>query len=466
MIAPRTLHREPPGPAAHPLFGNLFELRRDPLAFLSSCAREYGDIARYRVLQFPVYLLNNPNYIETVLVAQSRNFTKGRALRASHSLLGSGLLTSEGELWRRQRHLIQPAFQHDRIASYSQLCTRYAEGEIASWQYGERREIDRDMMRLTLLILAKSLFGADIESDVGAVNEAAGVFLQEFRNRLNAGLLIPGWLPTVGNRRLARAKRQLESIIDELVAVRRRNPDKGGDLLSALLGARDDKGAGMTERQLRDQLVTLLLAGHETTAVELTWTWYLLSQTPDVEEKLSAELRTELRGRAPSLSDLPRLTYTSRVLKESMRLYPPAWAISRRALKDCEIGGHLIREGSSIVLSQWVTHRDSRYFRDPDTFNPDRWTDEFEKELPRFAYFPFGGGPRTCIGAGFAQMEAVLLLATIASKFRLSRASPQPVELWPSLTLRPKGGLRMVLDKRQSGEEPSGRSSNSPATLN
>lgn len=455
MSAHRTRQNEPTGPPAHPLFGNLLELRRDPLGFLSACAHECGDIARYRVLLFPVYLLNHPDYIETVLVTQSRNFKKGRALRASHSLLGAGLLTGEGEEWRQQRHLVQPAFQRDRIALYSELCTTYAEREIASWQDGEAREINRDMMRLTLLILAKALFGANLESNVDSVSAAAGVFLQEFRNRMNAGLLIPGWLPTEGNRRLARATRELETIIYGLIAARRRAPQKDRDLLSALISARDDKGAAMTERQLRDHVMTLLLAGHETTAVALTWTWYLLSQTPHVEEKLNTELQTQLQGRAPTLADLTRLPYTAQVIKEGMRLYPPAWAVARRALNDCEIGGYRIRAGSSIVLSQWVTHHDARYFPNPDSFNPDRWTDDFAKDLPRFAYFPFGGGPRICIGAAFAQMEAVLLLATIASKFRLSRVSPQPVELWPSLTLHPKGGMKMRVHKRQGGRDPS-----------
>lgn len=445
MRAAHSASAYPPGPPAHPLWGNLLELRRDPLGFLTRCARDYGDIVLFRILHVPVYLLNDPAYIERVLVTENRNFAKGRAWRASRALLGEGLVTSEGAKWQRQRALVQPAFHREHIAAYAKLAVAFAQAEIATWQNGETRAIDHDMMRLTLRIIAKALLDADVSDDADQVGKAMRTFLQEFRNRVNTGLLIPEWAPTPSNRRMRQATRELEGIIFGLINLRRRMPqlEPSRDLLALLLEARDENGAPLSDRELRDQVMTMLLAGHETTALTLALAWYLIAQAPDVQTQLDIELQTQLQGRAPTAADVPRLPFTNRVVRETLRVFPPAWAFARRALHDIELGGYRVRAGSSITLSQWVTHRDPRYFENPDAFNPNRWTDSFINQLPRFAYFPFGGGPRICIGAGFAQLEVVLLLATIAQNVQLTRASAEPFELLPSLTLHPKHPIKM-----------------------
>jgi len=449
MSAVHSFSHAPPGPPAHPLWGNLLDLRRDPLGFLTHCARTYGDLVRLRILHVPVYLLNHPTYIERVLVTQNRNFAKGRAWRASRSLLGEGLVTSEGVTWQRQHALMQPAFHRERIAAYAQLAVAFAQEELATWQNDETRVIEHDMMRLTLRIIAQALVGTDIAENANVVGTAMRTFLQEFRNRVNTGLLIPEWAPTRSNRRMKQATRELEQIIFGLINVRRDDPHSqgDGDLLALLLEARDDNGAPSSDRELRDQVMTMLLAGHETTALTLTMAWYLIAQSPEVQAKLEAELQTQLGGRAPTAADVPRLTFTNRIVKETLRLFPPAWAFARRALRDIEIGGYRVRAGSSITLSQWVTHRDARFYENPETFHPDRWTDAFAGQLPRFAYFPFGGGPRICIGAGFAQLEVVLLLATIAQKVRLTLDSTETLELLPSLTLHSKHPIKMRISK-------------------
>lgn len=449
MSAAHSFSHAPPGPPAHPLWGNLLDLRRDPLGFLTDCARTYGDVVRLRVLRVPVFLLNHPSYIERVLVTQNRNFVKGRAWRASRSVLGEGLVTSEGATWQRQHALVQPAFHRERIAAYAELAVSFAQSEIAIWQNGETRAIEHDMMRLTLRIIAQALVGSDVAENASVVGTAMRTFLQEFRNRVNTGLLIPEWAPTLSNWRMKRATRELEQIIIGLINVRRGMPQsqQNGDLLALLLEARDDDGAPLSDRELRDQVMTMLLAGHETTALTLTMAWYLIARSSDAQAKLDTELQTQLRGRAPTAADVPRLTFTNRVVKETLRLFPPAWAFARRALHDIEIGGYRVPAGSSITLSQWVTHRDPRYYENPEAFHPDRWTDAFASQLPRFAYFPFGGGPRICIGAGFAQLEAVLLLATIAQKVQLTLASTEPLELLPSLTLHSKHPIMMRISK-------------------
>lgn len=449
MTLARFSSHQPPGPPVHPLWGNLLDLRRDPLGFLTGCARNYGDVVRLRVLHVPVYLLNHPAYIERVLVTHNRNFVKGRAWRAARSLLGEGLVTSEGAQWQRQRTLLQPAFHREQIAAYADLAAAFAQSEIATWQNGETRAIDHDMRRLTLRIIAKALLGANISDNADQVGIAMRTFLQEFRNRVNTGLLIPEWAPTRSNRRMKWATCELEKIIFGVIDLRRGAPqsERPSDLLALLLDTRDDNGAPLSDGELRDQVMTMLLAGHETTALTLTMAWYLIAQSPEVQTKLDAELRNQLRGRAPTAADLPRLTFTNQVVKETLRLFPPAWAFARRALHDIEIGGYRIGAGSSVTLSQWVTHRDARYFENPEAFLPERWTDSFVSQLPRYAYFPFGGGPRICIGAGFAQLEVGLLLAAVAQKVWMTLASPEPLELLPSLTLHPKDSIKMRIAK-------------------
>jgi cytochrome P450 len=389
--------RVPPGPAGNLALGNLIEFRRDPLGFFTRCARdaERGDLVRYRIAHVNVYLLNHPDLIESVLVTDHHNFIKGRTLQAGRVLLGDGLLTSEGESWRRQRRLMQPAFHRERIAVYGEAIVASAQQMLATWRPGETRDMHQEMARLTLQIVAQTLFGVQVGAEADEVSVALRVFLKQFRNQMDAALLIPDWLPTPGNLRLRAAIRQLEVIIYSIIRARRADRAERDDLLATLLRAQDEDGRQMTDRQLRDEVMTLFLAGHETTAVALAWTWYLLSQNPDVENKLVAELEAVLNGRLPTVADLPNLVYAEQVVKESMRLYPPVWAFARVAVRDCEIGGYPVRSGTSIAMSQWVMHRDARFFDRPAEFIPERWTDEFVRRLPRFAFFLSAAAPES-----------------------------------------------------------------------
>jgi len=442
--------RIPSGPKAHFLLGNLPEFRRDPLSFLSMCARDYGDVVLIRVAHLKAYILNHPDYIEEVLVTKNRSFIKDRTLRRRPFRLffGNGLLTSEGDQWLRERRLAQPAFHRDRLAVYAQAMVSYAERMMDNWRDGEIRDVHRDMMRLTLEILTNTLFDTDVARDAEEVAAALEIVMDRFAPQGSLVRILDNYLPTLGWIRFQKAVRRLDEIIYRMTARRRNRNEDRGDLLSMLLSARDEDGSGMTDQQLRDEILTLLLAGHETTALALSWAWYLLAQHPKVEAKLVEELQSMLGGRPPAISDLPRLRYAESIIKESMRLYPPAWNIGRQAVSDTEIGGYCVPAGTQVYLSQWAVHRDPRYYDNPEEFNPGRWTDGLEKRLPKYAYFPFGGGPRLCIGNSFAMMEAVMLLASIAQRFQLVIAPSHTVTVWPSLTLRPKRGIRVVLHRR------------------
>jgi cytochrome P450 len=438
----------PPGPRNRGIVGNFPLGSRDPLGLYTQWARQYGDIVYYRAFYRHIYFLNHPDLIERVLVSDYRSFIKGEALRSNRRIFGNGLLTNEGDSWLRQRHLIQPAFHRDRIESYGSTMVAYTERMIAGWRDGEVRDIHQDMMRLGLEIVAKTLFNVEITSERDRVVTALNTILE-----LGSGgrMLLPPllrMLPTPANLRYRRAARQLDNIVYGLIRQRRSNSQSTDDVLSALLQARDEGGGVMPDEQLRDEVMTLLLAGHETTAVSLSWAWYLLAQNPEVENNLWSELREVLNGRRPTTQDLSKLRYTERVVKEAMRLYPPAWAIVRNSLKDCEIGGYRVPAGATLMMSQWVMHRDPRYFEQPERFNPDRWLDERVKGALKFAYFPFGGGPRTCIGAALATMEAVLVLAAIAQKYQIRVAPGCRVEPLPTITLRPRHGIKVVLTRR------------------
>ncbi len=437
----------PPSPPGSWLFGHLFELQRDMLGFVTRCARELGDVVAWRLGRHRVYQINHPDLIEEVLVKNNRNFTKDFSLQLYRPVIGNGLLTSEGDFWLRQRRLIQPAFLRQRLAAYGEIMTAYARRMLDDWHDGQTFDMHEQMMRLTLYIAAKTLFDADMGEEAGDVGEA----LEEALRCIDTRLLFhpPLWIPTPGNRRLNRAVRRLDSHLFRMIEQRRASGKDHGDFLSLLLNARDeDDGGRMTDRQLRDEAMTLFLAGHETTALALTWTWYLLAQNPEVVAKLHAELDAVLAGREPTVADLPRLRYAERVVTESMRLYPPAYGLAREAVADCEIGGYRVPAGTTLYFLQWVVQRDPRFFPDPDAFNPDRWTEEFTQRLPKYAYFPFGGGPRLCIGNSFAMMEAVLALATVAQRYRVELVPDQEVKLWPSITLRPKDGIRVVVRQR------------------
>jgi cytochrome P450 len=441
----------PPGPSPDSRSGSFANYSRDPLGFLPALAREYGDIVTMRFYKFRVYYVNHPDYIEEVLVNQARKFIKGRILRANKGLFGNGLLTSEGDFWLRQRRLAQPAFHRARIAAYAETMVRFAERILEGWRDGESRDVHAEMMRLTLQIVSKTLFDADVDADVQEVNRALEAIM-EHNSDFRRLILTPSWLPTLRNIRAALATRRLNKIIYRIIGQRRAEGRNAGDLLSMLLHAQDEDGSRMTDRQLRDEVITLFLAGHETTALSLSWTWWLLAQHPQVEAKLHAELEATLGGRTPALEDLPKLRYLDHVVTESMRLYPPAWGMARLAIEDAEIGGYKIRKGSGVSLSQWVVHRDPRWYESPEEFQPERWEGDLLKRLPRFAYFPFGGGPRQCIGNTFALMETALILATIAQKFRLRLVPGHAVVPIASITLRPRHGIRVTLEARKPAE--------------
>lgn len=440
----------PAGPKAKFPGATLITFRRNPLDFLQKLQKEYGDISYFRLGPVNMCFINNPDYIKDVLVTNHRNFHKGRALQRAKKLLGEGLLTSEDAFHLRQRRLSQPAFHRQRIGAYAQIMTDYAQKTAESWQDGETRDILHEMMKLTLSIVGKTLFDADVAGEAEEIGQALTEAMEMFN------LITVPWsgimerLPLPSTRRFQKARQRLDETIFRMIKARRESGEDRGDLLSMLLMAQDTEGDGsvMSNEQLRDEAMTIFLAGHETTANALTWTWYLLSQHPAVEAKLHAELDQVLGGRIPTLEDLPSLRYTEMVLSESMRLYPPAWIMGRRALNDYSIGNYYLPKDTIVLLSQYVMHRNPKYFPEPDQFNPERWTPEAKAALPKFAYFPFGGGPRLCIGEPFAWMEGELLLATLAQKWKLRLVPGHPVELQPLITLRPKHGMKMTLEAR------------------
>jgi cytochrome P450 len=437
----------PPGPPSRGWRGSFSQYSRDPLTFLPEAICTYGDVIGLRFLKFRIYFLNHPDMIEDLLVTQARKFAKGRVLKANKRLFGNGLLTSEGDFWLRQRRLAQPAFHRTRINSYAEAMVQYAETLVKTWNNGDQRDIHAEMMGLTLRIVGKTLFGVEVTGEVQEVGRALEALL-ELNSDFRRLMLVPGWLPTLTNIRAELAIRRLDKIIYMIIRERRASGEDRGDLLSMLLRAQDEDGSHMSDTQLRDEALTIFLAGHETTAVTLSWTWWLLAQHPEVEAKLHAELDSVLNGRTPSLDDLPSLRYTDRLITESMRLYPPAWGMARMAVEDTEIAGYKIRKGSGVTVSQWAVHRDARWFDAPLEFRPERWEGDLAKRLPRFAYFPFGGGPRQCIGNTFALMETALVLATIAQRFRFKVVPEHPVVPIASITLRPRYGIKVVLKER------------------
>jgi cytochrome P450 len=375
---------------------------------------------------------------------------KGEGLQRAKRLLGEGLLTSEGEFHLRQRRLAQPAFHRQRIAGYAATMVEYTARACDQWRVGETRDVAREVMRLTLAIAGKTLFDADVEGEADEIGKALTTTFELFNSLTLPFAQLLERLPLPATRRFQKARERLDSTIYRIINERRASGEDRGDLLSMLIAARDEEGdgSGMTDEQLRDEAMTIFLAGHETTANALTWTWYLLSQHPEIEARFHAEVGGVLKGELPTAEDYPRLRYTEMVFAEAMRLYPPAWIIGRRALGDYQIDGYTIPARSILLLSQYVTHHDERFFPDPFRFDPERWTPEARESRPKFSYFPFGGGPRLCIGESFAWMEGALVLATIAQRFRMRLTPGHPVEMQPLVTLRPKHGMRMALEAR------------------
>lgn len=440
----------PPGPLPRYPGQYIVEIARNPLAMLVGMQREYGDIAHWRIGPQHLYLFSHPDLIRDVLVTNQKNFHKSRGLERARKLLGNGLLTSEGEFHLRQRRLAQPAFHRQRIAAYAETMAEYAGRTTAGWHDGETLDMHTEMMRLTLGIVSKTLFDADVDSEAAEIGEALTAAFEYFNIAMLPFTELIEKLPIPAVRRFNAARDRLDRTIYRMIDERRASGEDRGDLLSMLLLATDTEGdgTGMNDTQLRDEALTIFLAGHETTANALTWTWYLLSQHPGVEKRLHAEIDTALHGRAPVYEDLAALPYTRMVFAESMRLYPPAWVIGRRALESFEVRGYTIPARSVVLMSQYIMHRDSRYFPDPEKFDPERWMPEAQAGRPKFSYFPFGGGARICIGEQFAWMEGILLIAAIAQRWRMHLEHASPIEVKPRITLRPKHGMRMHLEMR------------------
>jgi len=439
--------RRPPGPKGHFLLGVLPEIRAEDVKFATRMAREYGDVVYFRVFNIPTYLISHPEFIEEILVTNHRNFIKAVYLRESRRLFGDGLLTSDGETWLRARRVGQRAFRHDHIDTYADMIVRYTERTVAKWRDGEARDVHRDMMRMTLEIIARILFGRDLADDIEEAAAAINVYFEHFAERFGLYVL-PDWIPTPGNLRYRRAMRRLDEIIYDAIREGRRSENHRHSLLGGLLSAQAEYGLPASDQQLRDEMATLFFTGHETTGLALTWTLWLLGEHPEAEAKLLEELETVLGERPVTLADIPKLKYTDWVIKESLRLYPPAYAVVREALNPCEIGGYTIPQGATVAIIQWVVQRDARWFEEPDAFRPERWADGSAERLPKFAYFPFGGGPRLCIGKDFALLEIAVALATILRKFTFRTVSGHPTWPLPSLTLRPEYGIQMIARAR------------------
>ncbi|MEO3777221.1 cytochrome P450 [Micromonospora sp. B11E3] len=445
--------RHPPGPKGVPLLGNLPGLGRGMVEFMMETAT-HGDVASFTIGPTRNYLLSHPDHIHDVLVLRRDKFTKDpHDLRTLGRWMGKGLLTSDGEHHRRQRRLVQPAFRHRRMAGYGEIAVDATQRLIEGWRPGDVRDMHHEMMKLTLNVVSRSMFGSGVPDEEAYKVQRAVAGLQDIAIQISKfGMLVSPWLLLPLHQLLKRGTRVLDEAVMRIIAERRASGEDHGDLLSMFLLAQDEvDGGGMTDQQVRDEAVTIFVAGQETTANGLTWAWYLLSQHPEVAEKLGAELDEVLGGRPPTAEDLPRLRYTGMVFKEALRFCPPAWTLNKRTpVEDVELGGYRLRRGSGIFIMPYVMHHHERYFPDPFRFDPERFAPEREADIPRYAFMPFGGGERICVGAGFAEMEAKLILATLAQRFRFTLAPGQRVALKPLVTLAPKYGLRLRVADRSS----------------
>lgn len=425
----------------------------NPLLLFAHLTR-YGRAAHYRVLMRDVVVLREPSDIQEVLIDKAASFEKDRTQKRMKILLGEGMITADGEKHRRGRRVAAPAFHRRRIERYADQIVAIAAEANSHWKPGRQIDIFAEMMRLALQITARTLFDTEVTEEILVINEQVNIIMDLYTFLVampRAELLLDSPLPQM--RRFRTAKRLLDQVVDGMIrnrseeaSNRPRTLEEHGDLLSMLLAARDDEssteGSKLTAEELRDQVLTLFLAGYETVANALTWTWLLLGQNPAAQSRLHAEIDDVLGLRLPTLEDLPRLEFTAMVLSESMRLYPPAWAMGRQAVEDVAIGPYRLRKGTMVFFSQYIVHRDPRWFADAEAFRPERFTSENMAPRPRFAYFPFGGGGRQCIGESFAWMEAVLVLATIAQRWRFQIDPAQKIELQPKITLRPKNGIK------------------------
>ncbi|MGB8356332.1 MAG: cytochrome P450 [Chthoniobacteraceae bacterium] len=426
----------------------------DRVGFLEGLVREYGNIVHFRIGFERIYLINEPDLIREVLVTNHKNFRKGRGLERVKRVLGEGLLTSEGQHHLHQRRMMQPSFHREKIAGFARQMSAEAERLMAGWRDGQEVDIAKEMGRLTLRIVGRTLFGSDVDGIADEVSRSLTAMMESFYMLMLPFPALIERLPLPRIRRMMAGRKRLAGIIYGLIDARRKAGAEGDDLLSMLLQAQDTEGDGhrMTDEQVHDEAMTIFLAGHETTANAMAWTWYLLTQNPAVESKLHEEVDRVLQERLPEAADYPALGYVEKVVSESMRVYPPAWLVARRAIAEQKLGGYTLPAQALVMASQWVTHKDARYFADPLRFDPERWTAEFKAGLPKFAYYPFGGGPRQCIGEGFAWMETVLLVAAISQRWRMELLPGQSIVPEPVITLRPREGVRVRLVERIKAE--------------
>jgi cytochrome P450 len=444
-----------PGPRGHPLIGNLVAFRRDVLGLLLESRRRFGDVVRFTLGPMLIHLVSHPDHVRQVLVTHQHHYNKAtRSTAKSRGICGESLLTASGDFWLRQRRLMQPVFGQSRLAAFDTLIVEAVDQLLDSWREpaaaGRPVDVASAMMRLTCTIIGRILFGTDVTKELVELEEAATVVLGHTYRRLERIIDPPLWLPTPGNFRFRRAMARLDAVVHGIIEQRRRSGAGGDDLLSRLFRQRDESGGeGMNERQVRNETITLLLAGHETTANALAWTWCLLSLHPAVRRRVQEEVDEVLGGQPPSATDLPRLALLTRVFQESMRLYPPIWIMERAVLAEDVIGGYRIPAGSTVALSPHVTHRHPGFWDNPEGFDPDRFLPEPMASRPTCAYFPFGAGQRLCIGANLAVLEAQLILARISQRYRLDLVPGFAVRPKPGITLRPAGGLPMTLHPRQ-----------------
>ncbi|WP_372426096.1 cytochrome P450 [Salinarimonas chemoclinalis] len=432
----------PPRPPAYPLLGHLPWMAKDAPGFFTRCAREHGGVVSLALGGWPALLVTDPDEIEPILVRNHTSYVKHRFFwRHVRAIFGEGLLTSNGALWQRQRRLAAPAFAGRKLDGYGPIMVRMTQELLETWTPGEVRDVHADMMGLTLRIAARTLFGSEVKEEVERIDGAVTLLMDEIAARYARPFLIPDAVPLPGHVRYRRGLKVVEDVIARIVAERRARPTEASDLLTLYMQARDEDGGGMSDRQLRDEMVTLLLAGHETTALVLSWAWYELARHPRAQERLLAEIEDVLGDRPAGVEDVRRLPFATCIVNESMRLYPPGWAVGRETTQPVEIGGWPVAKGTTVIMAPWVLHRDPRWFDDPEAFRPERWEDGLEERLPRFAYMPFSGGPRVCIGGRFSMMEAILILVTIARRFRLAPVPGRETTPFPSITLRPKGGV-------------------------
>jgi cytochrome P450 len=438
----------PPGPKGLPILGLALDVRHDALGTLQRLAREYGDIVSMPVMGTSRVLLNRPEYVQQLLILDHAKLHKSTLTKlVVGPLLGQGLLISEGDFWRRQRRLAQPAFHRSRTNEYSPVMVECALQQTRDWRSGETRNIAEEMMKLTLEVAVRTLFGTSLAGNSDSIGKAMTFLMRHYLHRARSPWRVPQSWPTPANRRARREFEYMDSLIYRIISDRKKDTQPRNDLLSLLMAAMHEDGSQMTERQVRDESMTLFVAGHETTALSLSWTWYLLGENPAAEARLHEELRLVLGGRPAEVSDLEKLPYLNAVVHESLRLYPPAYMMARMNVETVNVGGYEIPPRTTLLASQWVMHRDPRFFEQPEKFVPERWFDGLESRLPPGAYFPFGDGPRRCIGQGFAQLETALVIAAIAQKFRFRLKKGFPVVPEPLVTLRPKYGIEMTIQQ-------------------